>query len=111
MEKVEQVDREVAAACARYFGHDYTAIECATGEADSSTLVQLLARHRTAAQEGWRERIWPLVVAVEDFINEPRPYPAPEPMEVRDYRHQLYRVWSKLCAELSALSRTEGEGM
>ena len=38
-----------------------------------------------------------LMQAVEDFINEPQRSPDIEPMEVRDYRHALYRVWSPLC--------------
>lgn len=51
-----------------------------------------------------------LILAVEDFINEPRPYPSPEPMEVRDYRHSLYRVWSPLATALTA-KPGDGEGL
>lgn len=52
-----------------------------------------LARWRAAQVHIDRE----LVVAVEDAINEPpRSYDV-EPMELRDYRHSLYRIWEPLC--------------
>lgn len=46
-----------------------------------------------------------MLLAVEDFINEPPRRYDIEPMEVRDYRHELYRKWSPLCqAILASLS-------
>lgn len=43
-----------------------------------------------------------LMLAMEDFLNEPpRSYDI-EPMEVRDYRHQAHRVWEPLCRALLA---------
>jgi len=43
-------------------------------------------------QDELREKI----AAVEDFIDQPPRSYGPEPMEVRDYRHSLYRIWSPL---------------
>jgi hypothetical protein len=51
-----------------------------------------------------------LILAVEDFINEPPRLYDIEPMEVRDYRHSLYRVWSPLRDAILALTPVEGVG-
>lgn len=44
-----------------------------------------------------------LVLAMEDFINEPRPGRDEHP-DVRDYRHAAYRVWQPLCRAILALN-------
>lgn len=56
------------------------------------------------------EELKPLIVAVDDFINGPRPYPYPEPMEVRDYRHALYQVWEPLCRAITAWNTRANDG-
>lgn len=66
----------------------------------------------TVVEEGRREAQIDraLVVAVDDAINEPpRSYGA-EPMEVRDYRHSLYRIWTPLRDAILALTPVEGVG-
>jgi hypothetical protein len=64
---------------------------------------------RPTASDG--EATKALVVAVEDFIDQPPHSYGPEPMEVRDYRHALHRVWSPLRdAILAALPTTDGAG-
>lgn len=46
------------------------------------------------------EQIRALLLEVEDFINEPPRSHDIEPIEVRDYRHQLYRKWTPLCRQI-----------
>lgn len=58
----------------------------------------------------------PLVLAMEDFINQPASRDAVETPEVRDYRHEAYRVWSPLCRAILDAARSdapqgEGEGV
>lgn len=52
----------------------------------------------------------PLLLAMEDFINEPQRGRDEHP-DVCDYRHAAYRVWSPLCAAiLKALVDDGGKG-
>lgn len=53
----------------------------------------------------WQE-IERRLLAVEDAINEPPKMWADEPLEVREYRHHLYRIWSPLCAAIIAARPT-----
>ena len=46
------------------------------------------------------------ILALEDFLNEPLRHPYPEPPELRDYRHEAYRLGAPLCAVL--LAKAEG---
>jgi hypothetical protein len=51
MATVIQADRERAGACARYFEHNFTAVEIETGEADNCLLVETITKFREASTE------------------------------------------------------------
>lgn len=57
------------------------------------------------AEETLDEKLRPLLLAFEDFLNEPPRIWDIEPMEVRDYRHEAYRKWEPLCREILAAIR------
>jgi len=80
--------------------------QCSERVKDWEEVRQQLAAAREAV-EGLRAKLIalrPQLIEVYDFINEPQRLPDPEPMDVRDYRHQLYRKWEKLANALAELT-------
>lgn len=57
-----------------------------------------------------REEIIAVLIPMEDFINEPPRLWDIEPMEVRDYRHEAYRVWSNTRDAILALTSVDRAG-
>jgi hypothetical protein len=68
-------------------------------------LAALVTTNAPVAETG-SDKLREMLLAVEDFINEPQRNRDIEPMEVRDYRHELYRVWSPLCQAILSLTKT-----
>lgn len=62
------------------------------------------ARALVEALEKCRKQLCDL----EDFINGPPPIYDIEPMEVRDYRHELYRKFEPLCRSFLAALASAG---
>ena len=83
------------------------------GGPNSAARPKLQALAPPVVEEGRREAAIDraLVLAVEDAIDGPPHSYGPEPMEVREYRGQLYRIWSPLRDAILALTPAEGVGM
>lgn len=97
--------------------HDHSTawiVECMTKPSCPIHDREIYGLTKCAAITAWNRRPSPqgdvvtvpreLVLAVEDAINEPPRIYNIEPMEVRDYRHSLYRIWEPLCRAILALS-------
>ncbi len=61
----------------------------------------LSARAELATVKAERDALMPMIVAVENAINEPQPGRDEHP-DVCDYRHHLYGIWSPLCRALQS---------
>ena len=67
-------------------------------------MLAFAASRPTLQAEQMRELIRRFALPVEDFINQPPRKYGIEPMEVRDYRHELYPIWSAFLRKLIDLS-------
>jgi hypothetical protein len=106
----EQAEKAADALLMDVLGDSYsdTTLRVATDHIVSFVRKHPLATPTTNAPvaETAPDKLREMLLAVEDFINEPQRNRDIEPMEVRDYRHELYRKWSPLCQAILALRQT-----